>query len=318
MRLGVCLQALYDVDLQTALEEAASIGFRAVELPVDRRSPFVDLDEESTAVSRLTRALHHTGLEISALSNHQEGQLLLGPHGADTDLILPGDALAKIEFAKARLIRTADLARQLGVSVVCAFTGCEDSSRWFPWPLPDGYERMAPTFRERLLPVLDGFGDRNVRLALECHPRQFAYNLETALWALELVEHHQALAFNLDPANLVLAGMDPVVFAVELGDRVVHVHAKDCELVRHNVGRSGLLAHGEWARRDRGFRFRIPGWGDVRWKSLITELQLVGYSGVLAVEHEDPTMDRREGLRQAFSYLSTLVLEEPPPRDQWW
>ena len=88
--------------------------------------------------------------------------------------------------------------------------------------------------------------------------------------------------------------------------------------MRHNVGRSGLLAHGKWARRDRGFRFRIPGWGDVLWKSLNSELQLVGYSGVLAVEHEDPTMDRREGLRRAFRYLSTPVLEEPPPEDQWW
>src|SRR5690606_14935940 len=142
------------------------------------------------------------------------------------------------------------------------FIGCEDYSRWFPWPLADGYERMAPRVRERLLPILDVYASHGVVLALECHPRQFAYHLETARWVLELVDEHPALGFNLDPANLRLAGVDPVVFVAELGDRIRHVHAKDCELVSHNAARSGLLAHGAWNRRDRGFRFRVPGWGE--------------------------------------------------------
>jgi sugar phosphate isomerase/epimerase len=318
VRLGVCCQVFYDRPFATALADAERLGFEAIELAVDARSPFVHLDDDLGEVSdRIGTHVAATGLSLSALSNHQEGMLLLGPHGEDTDPIHAGTPEEKVTYGTRRLLRTAELARRLDVGVVCGFTGCADYSRWFPWPLADGYERMAPTFRERLLPVLDGFAERGVVFALECHPRQFAYNLETALWALDLVEHHPALAFNLDPANLVLAGVDPVVFAAELGERIVHVHAKDAQVVPHNARRSGLLAHGDWARADRGFRFRVPGWGDLDWRLLISELQLAGYRGVLSVEHEDPTMGRDEGLRQAVAHLAPLVLRDPPA-DRFW
>jgi sugar phosphate isomerase/epimerase len=115
----------------------------------------------------------------------------------------------------------------------------------------------------------------------------------------------------------MLTGMDPVVFVAELGGHILHVHAKDGEQVAHNVARSGLLAHGGWDRRDRGFRFRVPGWGDLDWKRLISELRMVGYDGVLAVEHEDPVIGRLEGLRQAFDHLSPMMLREPPELP-WW
>ena len=318
MKLGVCSQALYHLTFDQALATASEMGFEAIELPVDARSPFVDLSTCTGANAEvLGDAVARAGLEISALSNHHEGQLLLGPHGEDTDVIATGTPEEKAQHAHDRLVSSAELARELGVGTVLAFTGCEDYSRWFPWPLPDGYERMASTFRERLLPVLDEYGKRGVTLSLECHPRQFAYNLETAEWAVDLVDGHEALTFNLDPANLMLAGMDPVEFVAALGSRIRHVHAKDGQLVRRNAGRSGLLAHGAWTRPDRGFRFRVPGWGDLNWRELITELQVAGYDGVLSVEHEDPTMSQAEGLRQAYAHLSPIILREPPPVPFW-
>jgi len=319
MRIGVCAQVLYHLPFREALSQAASLGFEAIELPVDARNPFIDLTEAlAGGWRRIRREVREFGLEISALSNHQEGQLLLGPHGIDTDEVHSGDAAAKVRYATERLVSTAVLADKLGVRVVCGFTGCEDYSRWFPWPLADGYERMADAFRKRMLPILDTFHQHGVRFAHECHPRQFAYNLETARWALELLDDHPAFGFNLDPANLLLAGMDPVVFVAELGHRILHVHAKDGELVEHHAARSGLLAHGPWDRRDRGFRFRIPGWGNIAWKRLISELQLASYDGVLAVEHEDPTMSPIEGLKQAMQFLAPIVLREPMTGKRWW
>lgn len=319
MKLGVCAQVFYHLSFEQALARAAELGFEAIELPVDGKNPFIDLDRALAGDGeRIVRQVRAAGLEISALSNHQEGQLLLGPHGEDTDGVVRGSAVEKMRYAQDRLAKSAELARRLGVDVVCGFTGCEDYSRWFPWPLEDGYERMGGRFREALMPVLDGFAARGVRFAHECHPRQFAYNLETAQMALALVEQHPALGFNLDPANLLLAGMDPVVFAAELGKRTLHVHAKDGELVAHHAARSGLLAHGAWHRPGRGFRFRVPGWGDVPWRRLITELQVAGYRGVFAVEHEDPTMSPLEGLVQAQRFLAPLLLREPAPERRWW
>jgi sugar phosphate isomerase/epimerase len=324
VKLGVCVQAFYPLGrgaaaFEQALAQAAELGFEAIELPVDARSPFVDLDEAlAGGHERIARAVRAAGLAISALSNHQEGQLLLGPHGSDTDAIHAGAAEDKRRYAHERLVRSAELARRLGVDVVCGFTGCEDYSRWFPWPVEDAYEQMRPRFRDVMMPILDEYAARGVRFAHECHPRQFAYNLETAQLALVTVDQHPALAFNFDPANLLLAGMDPVVFVAELGARIVHAHAKDGESVAHHAARSGLLAHGAPHRRDRGFRFRVPGWGDLSWRRLISELQLAGFAGVLAVEHEDPTMSPREGLVQAMRHLGPLMLRDPAPRTRWW
>jgi sugar phosphate isomerase/epimerase len=309
---------LYHLPFSDALSTARQLGFEAIELPVDARNPFIDLEQALAGGWRhIRQTVREAGLEISALSNHQEGQLLLGPHGSDTDAIHSGDAEEKIRYATRRLEQTAALAERLEVGVVCGFTGCEDYSRWFPWPLEDGYERMGRAFRERLVPVLEAFSRHGVRFAHECHPKQFAYNLETAKLALELVEGHAAFGFNFDPANLMLAGMSPVVFLSELGERILHVHAKDGELVAHQASRSGLLAHGRWDRRDRGFRFRVPGWGDLNWKQLISELRLAGYDGVLAVEHEDPVVGRLEGLQKALDHLAPLVLRQPP-EERWW
>jgi sugar phosphate isomerase/epimerase len=318
VKIGMCLQVFYDRSLEEALEAARALGFDAVELAVDRRSPLVDLEAAIANGGRdIARKVKNAGLEISALSNHQEGQLLLGPHGTDTDPMFEGTPEEKVAYSTKRLKMTAELANALEVNTVCGFMGCEDYSRWFPWPLEDGFEQMGPVFVERMSPILDHYQTLGVRFAHECHPRQLAYNLETAKWVLEILEEHPAFGFNLDPANLVLAGMDPIVFVVEMVKRIFHVHAKDSEKVTHSHARSGLFAHGRWDRRDRGFRFRMPGWGDLDWRKLITELHIGGFQGVLSVEHEDPTMSREEGLRQAVSHLRPLLLQEPPG-GRWW
>lgn len=246
-----------------------------------------------------------------------DGQLVLGPHHGDTDIIFKGAAEEKIRYGTNRMMLAAELAQRLEVPVVTGFTGCEDYSRWFPWPDAEAWKRMESTFVERWEPILQHFDKLGILFGMECHPRQIVYNTETAIRSVELLGHHDSWGFNLDPANLMLAGVDPVVFAAELGPRVFNVHAKDGELVVHNVRRSGLLANGPWDRKDRGFRFRIPGWGDVKWRKLITELFLNGYRGPLTVEHEDPTMGPMDGVTKAADFLKPLLIHEPFP-GMWW
>lgn len=319
MKLGVCSQALYHLPFDEALAAAAEMGFETIELPVDHGSPFVDLDEALAGDwRRILEMVGEAGLELSCLSNHQEGQLLLGP-ALDLQHVFSGSTHEQSAWASERMKKTAELAATMGIETVVGFTGCEDYSRWFPWPLEDGYEQMHDRFRQVMMPLLDAFQAREIAFAHECHPKQFAYNLETAILALELVDDHAAFGFNLDPANLVLAGMEPVHFIAELGHRIRHVHAKDAELVSHHGGRSGLHANGPWNRPGRGFRFRVSGWGDLNWRQLISALQMADYRGVLSVEHEDPTMSQREGLQQAYAHLEPLILRDPRPGGpRWW
>lgn len=310
MKLSVCPQPFYRLGPDEAMKRVAMLGFDALELPVDAKSPFTDLDAKA-----LKKML--AGLAVSAVSNHQEGQLLLGPHHGDTDSIYKGTPEEKAAYAEERLIKAAQLASDLEVGIVVGFTGCEDYTRFFPWPDPKGWEAMVPVFQDRVGRLLDTFDGLGVSFAHEPHPKQFVYNIETAVESVALLGGHRRWGFNLDPANLFLAGVDPVVFAAELKGRVLHVHAKDAELVKHNAARSGLLAHGPWDRPDRGFRFRIPGWGDVDWKRLISELQMTDYDGYLAVENEDPVFHPLDGLKKAMAELKPL-LPEGGREARWW
>jgi sugar phosphate isomerase/epimerase len=271
----------------------------------------------SKNIRQIKRKIKDYGLTISALGNHAEGQLVLGPHNSDTDNIFAGTPREKIKFGMERMKKTALAAAELEVPVVCGFCGCEDYSRWFPWPDEQAWEKMVVPFVDRWNEILDVFSTCGVKFAHECHPKQYAYNIETAELTLNALNQRPEWGFNLDPANLLLAGVDPVLFVQVLNGRIFHVHAKDGESVPHNIRRSGLLAHGNWDRIDRGFRFRIPGWGDIPWKRLITELRMIDYDYVLAVEHEDPTMSRNDGVLKAIEFLKPLIIHEPFD-GRWW
>ena len=76
-----------------------------------------------------------------------------------------GTAADKAAFAADRIRRAGQIAVHLGVDVIVGFVGCEDYTRFFPWPAEDGWEDMLPRFRERLLPLLDDLHALGVRFA---------------------------------------------------------------------------------------------------------------------------------------------------------
>ncbi len=315
--LGLYFAACGRMELAEALEWAARLDIATIEISAHVGGRF-DVDQMlEGGADRLRAALSRHDIRVSAVNMSADGQLLLGPHGSDTDRIHAGPPQAKRAFAVRRLRAAARLAGELGASVVSGFVGCDDYSRWFPWPERDAWERMEEGFAEAVVPILDEFDANGVRFAVEPHPRQLVYNTETAARSIELLNGHRAWGFTLDPANLMLAGVDPVVFAGELGERILNFHAKDGEIVRNHAARSGLLANGAWDRPGRGFRFRVAGWGDVGWKQLITELSLAGYEGPLTIEHEDPTFSAREGVEKAAEFLRPLRINSRPD-DVWW
>src|SRR5262249_18639214 len=152
-----------------------------------------------------------------------------------------GDAERKRAWAVQTLKDTARAAASLGVRVVTGSSGSP------PWPPPynpppppapmieTGYARFAELWN----PILDVFDECGVRFALEVMPTQIAYDVVTARRALAALGHRPAFGFNLDPSHLYWQAVDPVRFIEALGDRIYHVHIKDC--FRRLDGTASLL-----------------------------------------------------------------------------
>lgn len=319
MKLGLNLAVYNDRSLETALDLAVQQGIETVEINVDSVDPITPISTVNTpsSIATIKNAVASRGLAISAVGNHADSQLIGGPFHSDTDAIAKGSPDDKRQHGIQCLLASARFAAELDVDTVIGFTGCEDWSRWFPWPDKDGWDRMLPEFVDVWMPVLDEFAQLSVRFAHEVHPKQLAYDLESSLRVTHALEEHSQWGFNLDFANLSLAGVDPAAFVQALPERIFHVHAKDLEFVTHNLARSGWQSHGDWQRPDRGVRFRVPGWGDVNFKRTLSQLQLAGYHGSVSIEHEDPVFSREEGIEKAVEYLRPLIIREQPDA-RWW
>jgi sugar phosphate isomerase/epimerase len=313
MKIGLFTATFLDMKIEQVFNMACDLGYEAVEMPAFANNPHLDIEEiiKGNNAAELKRLASSYGLIISALANHPEGQIVLGPYGKDTDAIFPGTKEEKIKFGTERMIKTAQAANALEVPEVTGFIGCENFGRFVPWPYSGGWSDMEVEFVERWGKILDKFGEYGVKFAHEPHPNELVYNVETALRAVELMGGRKEFGFNFDPANLIYLGIDVENFVDALGKHILHVHAKDGELVSHNIRRSGMIPQGDWQRLDRGFRFRIPGWGSVPWKKVITELSMIGYDYVMSYEHEDVTMSRHDGITKTIAYLKPLLIEKP-------
>jgi len=313
MKLGFFTANFTEKPLEEVAKLAADHGYEALEIPAYEGNGQFEPKEvlKGDNAKKIKKMVESYGLTISALSNHADSLLILGPHGVDTDTIYKGTKEEKIKFGTESLLRTAQAANALEVPVVNGFTGVTNFGRYFPFPYAQGWADMEKEFVELFVPILDKFKEYGVKFAVEPHPNNFIYDIHTAEKALKLVDYHPCLGFNLDPANLIYLGLRVENFIDRLGDRIFHVHAKDGEIVEHNLAVGGILMQGEWQRLDRAFRFRIPGWGSVPWKKVITELSMVGYNYVLSYEHEDVTMSRMDGVVKTVAYLKPLLINAP-------
>jgi len=114
--------------------------------------------------------------------------------------------------------------------------------------------------------------------------------------------------------------MDPIICIRRLGDAIVHVHAKDSKVDKSVVdfrGANDWKHYGEIAKRAWTFRTVGYGHGAQFWNDFVSALRLVGYDGVISIEHEDPLMSATEGLNKAIGFLNKVLLYEKPG-EMWW
>lgn len=325
MKIGLFTVMYQDDPLEKVAAEASELGYEMFELAAWRDSAHFNLEEAARdqAYGRgIKKMLASHGIEISALSNHLESQMVL-PFADSSldDWAGTSDKEEMWQWGRKRIIQTAQVASDLEIPVVNGFFGSTVWESWYIWPPSrlEIYERGWDLFVERWDPIMDEFGKLGVKFAHEVHPTEIAYNVHTSGIALKKLDR-QEWGFNYDPSHFIWQMIDPVIFIKEFGNRIYHAHAKDFEVQADVRQTDGTLSTGSWQRPGRASRYRVPGWGDVNWRRVITALLETGYDYVLSFEHEDPVMSERDGLEQAIKFLDPLIIHKPlsPDTNAWW
>lgn len=319
MKLGVLTVLFQDRPLEMTLDHVAAMGLQAVELgtgawPGNAHCNPAELLKSREALTALRKAIASRGLIISALSCHGNP-------------LHPDPAIAQ---AYDRVYReTVRLAAELGVGVVNLFSGCpgDPSGTKYPnwvtcaWP-PEFAELLTWQWEEQAIPYWREAGafaqEHGVKLAFEMHPGFLVYNPETLLRLRGAVG--PVIGANYDPSHLFWQGIEPEASIRALAGAIHHVHAKDTFVDRRNVAVNGVLDTKPYSDLvNRAWTFRTVGYGhdQLTWRTLISTLRLVGYDGVVSIEHEDPMASIDQGFERAVSFLKEVLLTEQPSA-MWW
>lgn len=321
MKLGVFAVLFAKKPLEEALEYIASSGLQAVELgtggfPDDAHCNPTELLADAGKFKAFQNIIDKSGLEISALSCHGNP-------------LHPDKAVAKAYHDK--FVDTVKLAERLGVQNVVTFSGCPGDSdaalrpNWVTCAWPDEFmDILKWQWEEKAIPYWTEqhklLEQHNVRVAIEAHPGFLVYNTETMLRLRNQVG--ERIGVNFDPSHLFWQNMDPVACIKALGreNAIFHVHAKDVYLDPQNTPINGVLDSKSYRdEMNRSWIFRTVGYGhgEETWRNIISTLQLVGYEGVMSIEHEDSLMSVEEGFQKAAAFLKNQLIHERIG-EIWW
>jgi sugar phosphate isomerase/epimerase len=319
MKLGVLTALFGDQPLEKALEYIKKAGLDAIELGAGNYPGTAHCDpdillNDDKKLDNFKRLIADHGLIISALSCHGN------PLHPDREF-----ARQNLEAQHKAIL----LAERIGVDVVNTFSGCpgaSDSDRYpnwvtCPWP-PHFLEIVEWQWEKKVIPFWkeenDFAKEHGVKIALEMHPGFVVYNTETLLKLREAAGDH--IGANFDPSHLFWQGIDPIASIRKLGEAIFHVHAKDTKVCPFNTAVNGVLDTKHYGDEiNRSWIFRTIGYGHDYsfWKDFVSNLRMVGYDGVLSIEHEDSLMSANEGLMKAVSMLKQIILTEELG-EMWW
>jgi sugar phosphate isomerase/epimerase len=314
-----------DLPLEELATQAAEWGYQGLDLccwgdhfEVQRA---LSDDDYSTAKQGFLQKLE---LEVPVLSNHRTSHAVCDLIDDRHKSLVPdyvwgdGDVAGVKQRAVAEMIATVRAAQKMGAGVLAGFTGSPI------WSSVIGYPSLTPVrvadalrdFARTWKPILDACQECGLKYAFEVHPGQIAFDLYSAEMVLDALDGREEFGFTLDPSHFHWQGIDPVEFIRMFPDRIFHVHVKDVAVTLN--GRTGLLgSYLPYADPRRGWQPRCPGRGAIDWESFIRALNEIHYEGPLAVEWQDPGMDRAFGAEEACRFVKRLDFEAAPrPQSQ--
>lgn len=283
MKLGFLTGSIDDI------EKSARLGFDGIELKADAFGNAAEGPLNREEISRAGELAARYGVTVTALAYY--------------DLAFRPPAPDAITAAYERVF---DAAEALGVNVIASMSGFDPDRDWA------GNIRL---FADRFGPVAERAEARGMKIAIEnwmgfggqlpFRPRNMGGSPATWDAWFEAVPS-PALGIEFDPSHLAWQGIDYLRALRDYADRVHHVHAKDSEPLPENRYRYGINGP--------TFRFRIPGYGEINWTAFISALNELGYTGGIAIEHEDEIYGWHtggelydEGLVRGWQVLHPLI-----------
>jgi sugar phosphate isomerase/epimerase len=317
MKIGLYSDSLGDMGFEAMLDWLVAEGIEAVEIGTGNfsPSPHCDLEKlvnDETAGSRFLEAITSRGLSLSALNCNGN---LLDAH--------PG----RRERAQEVFRQTVIAARKLGIDTVVTMSGCpgDPSGGMYPnWVTCTWQAEYVELLERQWDHMIEPFwreagrfaADQGINIAIEMHPGQAVFNTRTLLRLRDIAG--SALGANLDPSHLFFQGMDPFVVIRALGPGFVfHVHAKDTYFDPQEMALNGGLDTRPMGTPGvRAWDYRTVGFGhDAHWwRGFVSVLRLMGYDGVLSIEHEDRLMGAKEGIRKSVAFLKPIALRTASER----
>lgn len=303
MKLGFLTVSLGSLGLDETVKWASEQGFQSLEIgawPVengrDYSSSTLDVKTLDEKKANEFKALFKKyEMEISALAYYD--------NNLDSDQNVRA---AHIDHLK----KVIDAANLLGVKYVGTFIG-----RNILKDVVGNLKEIEKVFP----PILEYAKRKNVEIMIEnCPmvgwqkpgvPGDLFYS--PVLWR-EIFKILPDLRLNLDPSHLYWLDIDYVDVVNEFADKIVHTHAKDTEILQDGLYENGIF--GPLFKNDKNWwRYRLPGLGEINWKSFISALQENGYNGVISIEHEDPVWEGsvekvKKGLILGYRHLSPLII----------
>jgi len=273
MQIGFLTACMGKKSLAEVVAFAGKAGFDALEVHTCHLPPEKAIAEASS----LNDLFAQHGVGISSLAAYGNW--------------IEGDD-AKRAAATATLKRCVDACVALGTDVLCSLAGLPPAGR-------TKEQCLDQEFKQVFTPVAQYAQDKGVKLAFENWFATLIQNFEQ--WdAMLTALPFDNVGFNYDPSHLLWQGIDYLGGVDRYAKRIFHTHAKDTEIRDDLLRVRGNQIMGWW-------RYVIPGFGSVDWGRYVARLRLIGYQGVLSIEHEDGTFSPEEGLEKGLEFLRLLA-----------
>ena len=200
------------------------------------------------------------------------------------------------------------IAREIGAKVVVTATGRNPEMN---------LDSNLNLYKEIFTPIVEFAEKEEIKLAFENSAFLGRYrgfpigNIATSPFMWEKIFKilpSKNVGLTLDPSHLIWQFINPYRAIKDFSKYIIHVHAKDTEILSEKLSFSGSLDDGSWHRN------RLPGFGEINWSKFISLLIEYNYDGLLSIETIDPIWGNvaeddfgKKGILLARSFFKSMM-----------